>query len=646
MSALAGLWRFDEGPDAAADCARMLASQEIYGPHDGRQWSAGPMAMGRRLYRTLPEDTYDRQPLRSRDGRLVLAADVRLDNRDELTAALGMSAQEARQLCDAAILLACLERWDEAALDRLVGDFAFALWDAQARKLILARDFLGARPLHYHRGRGFFAFASMPKGLHALPEIPREPDDQMVAEFTTLMPRGGSRSFFKGIERVEPATVVTVTRDGVSSRRYWQPRRPGPERLSTDDYIQGLRRHLDEATRSMLRGSNGIVGAHLSAGFDSACVTATAAKLLAPGGGKVVAFTAVPRQGYDGPDRRNRFGDEGPLAAATAALYPNIEHVLIRSGQQSPLDGLDRNFFLFDQPMLNLCNAVWMHAINQAARERKLAVMLVGQRGNMTVSYTGIELLPELLRGGRPIALWRVARQLVAKSGMRWRGVLAKTFGPFAPVRLWQWANETFSGHKQDISSYTAIRTERLAALDLAAMARERHLDFSYRPWKDGFAMRLWVLARADLGNSNKGTLAGWGVDLRDPTADKRLVEYCLSIPTEQFLSDGVQRALAIRALADRLPAAVLNERKKGYQAADWHEGLSAARAEVAAELDRLGDCAPAAQTLDIERMKQMVDNWPASGWQRDEVIERYRLALLRGISAGHFLRKASGGNR
>ena len=189
-------------------------------------WSDGPLAMGRRLFRTLPEDVHDRQPLQSRDGRLTLVADVRLDNRDELSAALGLAADDTRQLCDAAILLASLERWGEGALDRLVGDFAFALWDAQAQKLLLARDFLGQRPLHYHRGQGFFAFASMPKGLHALAEIPYAPDEQMVAEFVTLMPQRGPRSFFKDIARVEPAHVVTVTRDGMSSRRYWQPQRP------------------------------------------------------------------------------------------------------------------------------------------------------------------------------------------------------------------------------------------------------------------------------------------------------------------------------------------------------------------------------------------------------------------------------------
>ena len=646
MSAIAGLWRFDGKPGPAADCARMLAAQEIYGRHDSRQWSDGPFAMGRRLFRTLPEDVYDRQPLPSRDGRLTLVADVRLDNRDELAAEIGLPVEDARQLCDAAILLESLERWGEGALDRLVGDFAFALWDAHAQKLLLARDFLGQRPLHYHRKQEFFAFASMPKGLHALAEIPSAPDEQIVAEFLTLMPRSGPRSFFKGVDRVEPAHIVTATRDGVSTRCYWKPRRVFATRTNGADYVEGLRQHLDQATRSRLRGVNNAVGTHLSAGLDSSSVTATAARLLAPGGSKVVAFTAVPREGYDGSDRRNRFGDEGPLAAMTAAMYPNIEHVLIRSGHVSPLDGIDRNFFLFDCPILNLANMVWGQAINQAARERKLNIMLIGTMGNMTVSYGGLELLPELLQRGHLIKLWRVASQLVANSRMRWRGALARAFGPFTPDWLWNWANETFTGHKPDILYYTAIRADRLAEFDLPTLARERDRDFSHRPSKDGIAMRLSRMHHIDKGNSNKGALAGWGIDQRDPTADKRLVEYCLSIPSEQYLSDGVPRALARRALADRLPQAVLNEQKKGYQAVDWHEGLTAARADVAAELERLAACAPAAKTLDIDRMKRLVENWPTSGWERDAVIQPYRLALLRGISAGHFLRKASGANQ
>ena len=623
----------------------MLAAQAPYGPDDERMWSEGPIALGRRLFRLLPEDSYDRQPLLGAAGRFVLVADVRLDNRDDLARDLGLPFERTRAMCDAAILLECLVRWDEGALDRMVGDFAFALWDSVEQKLLLARDFAGARPLHYHRGRDFFAVASMPKGLHALAEVPFAPDDQAVAELTALLPPDGPRSYFKGIERVEAGCLVAVTRDGVRSRRWWQPRGPGLARARVEDHVEGLRHHLDQAVRARLRGATDAVGSHLSSGWDSGPVTTTAARLLEPSGGKVVAFTAVPRAGYDAPAWRGRLGDEGPLAAATASLHANIEHVKLATGHLSPLDELDRTFHLLEWPVLDSCGWVWTRGIARAARERGLSVMLTGQMGNVSISYAGLEALAELLGTGRLIEFTRRATWLLANG--HWRGVAAHALGPFLPAELWQRAHARFKGNRWDVLEYTAIRPERLAGLDLPRLARERHLDLAYRPWSDSVAMRVFMLHRVDFAPYTKGLLGGWGVDHRDPTADRRLVEYCLSIPPEAWLADGRPRGLARRALADRLPPAVLDNRRKGYQAVDWHEGLTAAResGQLMAELERIAACKPAADLLDIPRLKRLVENWPTGGWHKPEVMLPYRTALLRGISVGHFLRKAMGGN-
>ena len=645
MTALAGCWNYGGKPPPGQSCERMLAAQRIYGPHDGRQWSDGTIAMGRQLFRTLPEDIHDRQPLVGGDGTLTLVADVRLDNREELAGALGLGSERQRGLCDAALLLLCLEQWREGALDRLVGDFAFALWDSRRQELMLARDFIGQRPLHYHRGDGFFAFASMPKGLHALPEVPYAPDEQMAAEFLALLPQWGARTFFKGIEAVEAGHVVKVTRERLETRRYWNPLPPPRRGKPGHDYIEGLRHHLDEAVRVRLRGAGPAVASHLSAGLDSSAVTATAARLMAPDGGNVVAFTSVPREGYDGPAPENRLGDEGPLAAETAAFHPNIEHIVIHGDRRSPLADLDRYFLLFDRPQLNLCNMVWASAINDAAKARKLTVLLTGQMGNMTISYNGAERLAELLRAGRLLSLAREGGKLAASGAMTGKSVIGQSLGAYFPAGLWKWLAQR-RNRDMDIREYSAISPERLDSLGLDRLARERDLDPSYRPRKNGFDTRLWVMRRVDPGPWNKGTLAGWGIDQRDPTADRRLAEYCLSVPMEQYLGNGRVRSLGKRALADRLPAVVLDSRRKGYQAVDWHEGLSAARADADEELTRLTGCGPAADALDLARMRRLAAHWPDSGWERQSVINAYRLALLRGISVGHFLRKASGSNQ
>ena len=643
MTAIAGLWRFDGRPDAGESCERMLGALRIYGPEASASWSDRDIALGRCLKRTLPEDDYDRQPLVGESG-VVFVADARVDNRDELAAALGIEAARLKTLSDADVMLRAYERWGTDAFDRIYGIFACAAWEPQRRRLVLAKDSVGMRPLYYHRGADFLAFATMPKGLHALPETPYAPDEEKVAELLMLTPDWGTQTYFRGIEKVEAGTFVVVDQHRLEVTSHWRPARATLKLGSPDAYAEGLREHLDRAVAACLRGERE-VAAHLSSGYDSSSVAATAARLLAPGGGRVHAFTSVPREGYVDTARKPRLIDEGPLAAATAALYPNMEHVLIRTSGRSPLQNLDRNFYLYERPGVNLCNMVWGDAINDAARDRGLSVLLTGGMGNMTLSYNGHELLPELIRAGRLVSWLREAGALHKAQDVRWVSVLARSLGPWSPTWLWKLARRVNGASDYDLHAYTMIRRARVDELGLEAKAQARDHDLAYRPWKDGYQARMWVMRRGDRGCVQKGVLAGWGLDMRDPTAERRLVEFCLATPTEQFMRDGVTRALARRALADRLPGVVLNHPLKGYQAADWHEGMTAARGEIAAEVERLAACAPASAALETERMRQLVRDWPEAGWARDEVVEPYRLALLRGLAAGHFLRRASGSN-
>jgi asparagine synthase (glutamine-hydrolysing) len=644
VTALAGYWAFDRADDAEARCDRMLKAQVHFAPDPPVTRSEPGIALGRRLYRLLPEDAFDREPAVGAGSGAMLAADVRLDNRDELAEALDVSPAEAARLADAGLLMLALERWDEAALDRLVGDFAFAHWDPRRRRLLLARDHLGQRPLHFHRGDGFFAFASMPKGLHALPEIPIAPDAQAIADFLALMPETGSGSFFRGVERVEPGHLLLVRESGIETRKHWRPSLEPLRLAGADEYAEALREHFDRAVSARLRGSRGRVAAHLSGGLDSAAVAATAARLLAVEQGKVTAYTAVPGEHFTGRGVRNSIADEGPLAAGVAALHPNIEHVLIRSGAKSPFAELDRNFFFYERPVLNLCNMVWADAINADASRRGLRVLLTGNIGNMSISYDGMPLLSQLLARGR---LLRLAREilLLRRHGTRLGTSAAQAFGPLIPAPIWR-AIARLRGKGRNLTDYSAINPGLAAELGMTGRAAARGLDLSYRPRRDPIETRLWVLSRVDPGNYHKGNLGRWGIDTRDPTADRRLVEFCLRVPVEQFLSGGIRRALARRAFADRLPEALLRETRKGYQAADWHEGLSAARGELRDETARMVESDSASAAIDTDLLARLETDWPAGGWDEDSKIEKYRLALLRGVSTGHFVRKAAGSNR
>jgi len=149
------------------------------------------------------------------------------------------------------------------------------------------------------------------------------------------------------------------------------------------------------------------------------------------------------------------------------------------------------------------------------------------------------------------------------------------------------------------------------------------------------------------MGSYNKGTLAGWGIDLRDPTADRRLIEWALSVPDEQYILGGEPRSLARRAFADRLPPELVGEQRRGYQAADWHIGVSGALGEMVAELDGIERCRPGEALVDVAQLRALVRDWPDFAaddprWNQPAIVDRYRSMLLRGVAAGHFLRRAA----
>lgn len=610
MTALAGFLGYSGRPDSADRSADMLAAQARYAPAEPVQWQGDGIALGRRLFPTLPEDVYDTGPIR--EGPLILVADLRLDNRAELIADLAIAPEQAKSLSDAAILIRGFLKWRDETVDRLIGDFALALWNGDSRRLLLARDFMGQRPLHFHRGNGFFAFASMPSGLHALPEIPRRPDLSSVTRFLERAPPIGS--FFEAVERVEPGHILTVTAGGIASRRYWSPSRTGPAFRTAAEAQEAFRARLDQAVATRLRGAGDRIGAHLSGGLDSAAVTTSAARLLATSG-EGLAFTAVPRN--PAPSGPGRIDDEGPLAAATAAGYPNIKHIPIAIPRASPLDFLDRDLCLNEQIVTNICNNAWVGAINDAARERGLSVLLTGSMGNLSFSYSGQEALSHLFVRGQWGRLARVVAEL--RRGKRgWPGLVKQTVEPFLPA----WNRHAQPG---------------LALPAVAKLARAEAAK-ALRPSADAFAIRLRALQRVDIGNFGKGVLAGWGLDIRDPTADRRLVEFALTLPVEHFLAGGTARGLARQGLVDRLPQTVLEEHRRGYQGAGWHEGLTERQPQLLDEVAAIANCPEATAILDIPRVQALIAEWPAS-WEDPATESLYRARLLPAIAAGHFIR-------
>lgn len=191
MSAIFGILRFDCVAVSTRDLERMGNTLAHRGP-DGRKFVVdGCAGLGHCLMRVNQEDHFEAQPIRDRVTDLTLVADCRIDNREELAEQFGIGAVELHDMPDSALVLNAYKTWGEECAAHLIGDFAFAVWDGRAGKLVLGRDHMGQRNIFHHEGENFFAFATEIKALWALADVPRRLLDQEIAAHFHKM--GGQR---------------------------------------------------------------------------------------------------------------------------------------------------------------------------------------------------------------------------------------------------------------------------------------------------------------------------------------------------------------------------------------------------------------------------------------------------------------------
>ncbi len=609
----------------------MLEALAPHGPDGSSIRSFDGFALGHRLLKITAEDALEAQPLGS--GGCWVVADARIDNRVELAAELGISATEAAGMPDSAFVLKAWERWGQDAVQHLVGAFAFAVWDARTEQFFLARDHAGDRPLYYRKTAEFFAFATTARAVRACPGVSSELDERQLARDLMGLPPDAPNSRFREVQALDPGHCLVVDRKGAVARRYWDIFSLRPVRFARDEeYVEAFLELFDEAVRCRLRTTGGI-GTELSAGLDSGAVAATAAGLLAKSGRGISAYTAVPCPEFSGVVPRGLIADEGPYAAEVAALYPNMEHTRVDATGSDLLRELARIFPLLDIPHAAGLNGVWGNLILDRAAASGVKVMLAGSLGNYAVSYSGADILHNQFRSGRWLAMVRTAWHLRSIGLSSGRNAASLTVFGVLPWWLRTRIDPLIRVSELQWSALREDRARELNALD--QQRRYQHIRTSALPH-----LMEYQFQRNQYGDYNAATSAGWGVDVRDPTADKRVFEFCAAIPPEQFLVGGQGRSLIRRAMRGRLPQATLDRKEKGTQAADWYESLSRIRGELAAELALLEQSAGARHLIDLALLRGALEAWPKTAEEAAEQSGVYQSAIPRGMAVGYFIRR------
>jgi len=637
MSGIAGVVRLDGRSVTRRELERVANALRQYGPDKYGVIAQGNVGFVHALMRMTPEDLHDHQPSRG-DGGTMITADLRIDNRDELLDRLSLNRHAAREWSDARLLLFAWEKVGDRIFSMLRGPFAVAIWDSRKRSLTLARDHLGLNVLMWHRDKHSFAFATMPSGLFAFENVRRELCEEKIADFLVLNHADHAGTIYRDIFRIPPAHVMRVGSDGsVALQRYWTLHDVAPVRLKSDaSYAEALREQLDRAVRRQMRSLH-TVGALLSGGLDSSSVAALAARALAEKNEVLPAFTGVPRQGFDGPVPDGSYPDETPYVKEIEAKLGNVDVHYVRNNECDDFAGLERFFIALNGPVRNPSNFGWAIAVLEKARQQNCRVLLGGLHGNYTISWDGwSQTVSHLLRGRLPLAYrqWRLYYRSTPFS----RSVAFKRLfvDPLVPLPVGNWIDRRRRPKHAAWRDHSPILADFANAMAVERRAHKVGHDFLYRVRRNE---RARGLGQVDyLGDWHTAEKAVTGVEVRDPTADIDVVSYCFGIPPEQFLAEGIDRSLVRRAMWGLLPEAVLTNRSRGVQAADWHEKLTANRGALSRQVAAFHRSPLVRKMIDLPRLESAIRTLPETGWERPDVFREYNLALTRGIAGARFL--------
>lgn len=439
------------------------------------------------------------------------------------------------------------------------------------------------------------------------------------------MPLPVGRTYFDDVASVKPGGMIVFEGKRTAATSYWQPLGKASSHHRDSEWTELFRDQLDAAVGRQLRSRSAVIASQLSSGYDSSAVTATAARII-DSPHRLLALTSAPSLDLNWLIPRNRFADESPLASLTAAMH-SIEHIVIRD-PTPVLDPLFDSGQVNQEPLPNLFNFGWWTSLLRAASSRGALCLLSGTMGNFTISYGGVGTLPYMIRAGLWRKWWREARAAVTKNQNRWRGIFINSFEPWMPGLLRNALYRSFVGTPMQ-SRFSFVRPH------LADEARQSRL-YGASLSRDLSTDRLYWIRSSDPGIHQKGMLARTKIELRDPTADRGLIEFCLSLPLDQLLRDGIYHPLARRALADRVPEAILNLTSRGYQGADWYSRLR--QADALRLLDEIAASHSACELLDIPKLRQAIDEWPHPQKDGYETVFAFGRNLTDTLAVGKFI--------
>jgi asparagine synthase (glutamine-hydrolysing) len=581
MSAILGIYNLDDTPVNQRDLALMSKKLMHRGQDGSGIWQEGAIGLGHQMLWTTPESLLEKLPMQCRAK--VMTADARIDNRDELINTLELP-DPPEKITDCDLILAAYEQWGDRCPEYLLGDFAFAIWDQQKQQLFCARDHFGVKPFYYYCSERSFVFASEIKAILRHPEVPKSLNETRIADYLVPMFHDTKITSYQHIFRLPSAHYSIVNSTGIQFHRYWQLDQSHNIQFNSDEeYEAEFRRIFTEAVRCRLRSAYAI-GSELSGGLDSSSITCVSRTLLPEG--SLHTFSAV----FDELTEC----DERQFIEPVVALGKLQPHYFV-ADRYSQLQDLDQIFWHQEEAFF-APNHFMGWGLNGVVKSAGVRVLLSGFDGDTTVS-DGYGYLGDLARAGHWWRFIAEAKPLTKSMNIAFTKWLWSYFHYFAvkpildryrvlriPQKIWQllpparpvetsvkrnWHNLINPTLMQQVGLTQRHEAWQQTESKLGQTEREQH----YKAIRQGHAQFGLEVQDKDA--------AAFGFEMRYPFWDKRLVEFCLAIPSRQKLSRGWTRSILRRSMTHILPPEVQWRRGKADFTPNVIRGLLSEQAKL-----------------------------------------------------------------
>jgi asparagine synthase (glutamine-hydrolysing) len=505
--------------------------------------------------------------IENNDKPLIILADARLDNRRELAAKLNLETRLQNQKINNAELIAhAYQRWKMDFLSHLIGGFVFVLWDPNEQQILCARDHMGMYPLYYQYSPKRFVFASEIKQILALSENSGAFNESMIGLHLAGVWRANDITFFSEISQIPPAHRLIVSRDKKECHKYWSIDPQHQIYYKTDEeYGQHFKDLFVEAIRCRLR-SHETTGISLSGGLDSSSVISVAAWLH--------------KQGEDVPWPLHTFSwwydelssaDEREYSTAVNELYGLVAHPEIADNIW-PLKDEPEYITDWDDPFSGYYQLLFK-CLFQKAHKAGIDVLLSGHFGDGLIGGN-VFPYPDYLFHGQWLCLASELLQHNQHShlstlGLFWRLCVK----PAIPRQIKNLYHRLPVSKNYQIPDWiTPEFVKRIDLKHLLEVANRYPRKFS--PSRGARYLAISHLHNIDVAVDHIRVARRYGLEIRHPWFDKRLVEFVMAIPPNQTVRSGVRKVILRNAMRGILPEKVRTRQGKTYPSALAHRGL------------------------------------------------------------------------